>query len=45
MNDCDTKKFRDISEKIHGKYVPIIKFGGSKKYIKNDYKNEDGKKN
>ncbi|ETW15953.1 hypothetical protein C923_05545 [Plasmodium falciparum UGT5.1] len=41
MNDCDTKKFRDISEKIHGKYVPIIKFGGSKKYIKNDYKNED----
>ncbi|CRG94629.1 conserved Plasmodium protein, unknown function [Plasmodium gallinaceum] len=39
MNDSDTKKFRDISERIKGKYIPVIKFGGTNKYINNDYKN------
>ncbi|SBT43412.1 WD domain G-beta repeat domain containing protein [Plasmodium ovale wallikeri] len=40
MNDSDTKKFRNISEKIRGKYIPVIKFGGTNKYINKNYKND-----
>ncbi|SBT80495.1 WD40-repeat protein-like protein, putative [Plasmodium malariae] len=41
MNDNDTKKFRDISDRIQGKYVPVVKFGGTNKYINRNYKNDN----
>ncbi|KJP87739.1 hypothetical protein AK88_02634 [Plasmodium fragile] len=40
MNDCDSKKFRNISEKVQGKYIPVIKFGGTNKYINKNYTND-----
>ncbi|KMZ87136.1 WD domain, G-beta repeat domain-containing protein [Plasmodium vivax Brazil I] len=40
MNDSDTKKFRNISEKVQGKYTPVIKFGGTNKYINRNYTND-----
>ncbi|GAW82652.1 WD domain, G-beta repeat domain containing protein [Plasmodium gonderi] len=40
MNDIDNKKFRNISEKVQGKYIPVIKFGGTNKYINKSYKND-----
>ncbi|CRH01492.1 conserved Plasmodium protein, unknown function [Plasmodium relictum] len=45
MNDSDTKKFRDISERIQGKYIPVIKFGGTNKYINKNYKNYNDETN
>ncbi|CAA9989716.1 conserved Plasmodium protein, unknown function [Plasmodium knowlesi strain H] len=40
MNDSDTEKFRDISDRVQGKYTPVIKFGGTNKYINKNYTNE-----
>ncbi|CAD2111209.1 hypothetical protein YYG_03365 [Plasmodium vinckei petteri] len=39
MNDRDSNQFRDISKKIQGKYIPVIKFGGTNKYINKNHKN------
>ncbi|SCM11850.1 WD repeat-containing protein, putative [Plasmodium chabaudi adami] len=39
MNDRDSNQFRDISKKIQGKYIPVIKFGGTNKYINKNQKN------
>ncbi|ANQ09814.1 Uncharacterized protein PCOAH_00046840 [Plasmodium coatneyi] len=40
MIDSDTEKFRDISHKVQGKYIPVIKFGGTNKYINKNYTND-----
>ncbi|EUD69492.1 hypothetical protein C922_00355 [Plasmodium inui San Antonio 1] len=45
MNDCDSKKFRNISEKVQGKYFPVIKFGGTNKYINKNYTNDSDGRN